>query len=356
MKKLVTAAGLCAGVFLASAVTTAPLAQAAPATGTELAGKTVFLDPGHQGTNHTENLSKQVSDGRGGTKDCQTTGMTALGGTPEHTITWNVAQLVKTSLESVGAKVVMSRADDSGWGGCVDDRAKAANASGAQVAVSIHADSTSTGSDAQNHGFHVIVPTLPIPDATANEVQTGAGRTASTDMRDAYEKAGFTGANYADVKDGIQERSDIAGPTLTTVPDVFLEMGNGSNPDDAKILESTEGQVKHAIAITTGIVDYLLTGTPAATPATATPPTTTMPSATPPSAPTAAPVPSTPAAAGATTLPSGLAKQLSVLTPLLESFGLTGIDRLLTDKNVDAVLTIVSTLFGKLLAAPSSGG
>jgi N-acetylmuramoyl-L-alanine amidase len=355
----VTTAGLCAGVFLASVLSTAPLAQAAPATGTELAGKTVFLDPGHQGTNHTENLSKQVSDGRGGTKDCQTTGMTALGGTPEHTITWNVAQLVKTSLESVGAKVVMSRADDSGWGGCVDDRARAANASGAQVAVSIHADSTSTGSDAQNHGFHVIVPTLPIPDATANAVQTGAGRTASTDMRDAYEKAGFTGANYADVKDGIQERSDIAGPALTTVPDVFLEMGNGSNPDDAKILESTEGQVKHAIAITTGIVDFLLTGTPAATTApTATAPSATAPSATAPSTTTpAAPsvaVPSTPAAALAK-LPSGLAEQLSVLTPLLESFGLTGIDRLLTEKNVSAVLTIVSTLFTKLLSAPSGG-
>src|SRR5690606_2936044 len=77
---------------------------------TRLAGHTVFLDPGHQGSGHSENLSRQVDDGRGGTKDCQTTGMTTVNGVPEHTINWNVAQLVKASLSTTRAPRLSSEA------------------------------------------------------------------------------------------------------------------------------------------------------------------------------------------------------------------------------------------------------
>ena len=77
-------------------------------------------------------------------------------------------------------------------------------------------------------------------------------------MRDAYERAGFAPANYAGAVDGVAERSDVAGPALTGVPLVFVEMGNGSNPEDAAVLETSEGQLEHAIAITTGIIDFLL--------------------------------------------------------------------------------------------------
>ncbi|MGW0246841.1 N-acetylmuramoyl-L-alanine amidase [Nocardia goodfellowii] len=221
---------------------------------TKLLGKTIFLDPGHQGPHHGENLSRQVDNGRGGTKDCQTTGMVTVNGIPEHTINWNVAQLVKSSLESLGARVVLSRADDSGWGGCVDDRARAANASGAAVAVSIHADSA----PAEASGFHLIVPQLPIPDPAVEQAQSAAGRAASQLVRDAYLHAGFQPADYAGVQEGLQTRADVAGPALSTVPTVFLEMGNGANPEDAALLESEAGQLRHAIAITTGLSSYLL--------------------------------------------------------------------------------------------------
>ncbi|RZL77745.1 MAG: N-acetylmuramoyl-L-alanine amidase, partial [Rhodococcus sp. (in: high G+C Gram-positive bacteria)] len=245
---------MCAGLLSAGALVGAPVSAdpSAPATapsatpgtesaGRELTGKTVFLDPGHQGTAHSENLQRQVDDGRGGTKDCQTTGMTTVDGVPEHTINWKVSELVRSSLESLGATVKTSRVDDTGWGGCVDDRARAASASGADVAVSIHADSTSTTTDTDKHGFHLIVPTLPIPNAAADAAQSEGGRSASKLMRDSYVRAGFDPANYSGVVDGIQERSDVAGPALTTVPLVFVEMGNGSNPDDAAVLEGSDG-------------------------------------------------------------------------------------------------------------------
>ncbi|MGW4481468.1 N-acetylmuramoyl-L-alanine amidase [Rhodococcus triatomae] len=246
-----------AGAQPATAADPAPVAEGAAAT-TPLAGRTVFLDPGHQGTAHDEDLSRQVDDGRGGTKDCQTTGMTTLGGVPEHTITWDVAQLVKAGLEKLGAAVELSRQDDSGWGGCVDERARAANASGADLAVSIHADSTAAAQGPTARGFHLIVPTLPVPDATVEEVQSGAGKAATVAIRDAYREAGFVPANYAGVVDGIQSRSDLAGPALTAVPLAFVEMGNGSNPDDAAVLESQDGRLKHAVAIIVGAVDYLM--------------------------------------------------------------------------------------------------
>lgn len=222
--------------------------------------------------------------------------MTTVNGVAEHTINWNVAQLVKTSLESLGARVVLSRQDDSGWGGCIDERAAAANASGAAVAVSIHAD----GAPAQYRGFHVIVPQLPIPDAKADQVQSTAGLAASKAMRDAYLSSGFPAANYAGVVDGLQTRADVAGPALTTVPDVFIEMGNGANPEDAALLESGDGQLKHAIAITTGLVSFLLGAPPSADTPVATPGTgADSPAAAPAPqepAPTTTTAPSTPAA------------------------------------------------------------
>ncbi|MQY29442.1 N-acetylmuramoyl-L-alanine amidase [Nocardia aurantia] len=248
-----TAAAVAVSVGLFPAAESAASPEA-PGIAAKLTGKTVFLDPGHQGPNHTEDLNRPVDDGRGGTKACQTTGMTTMNGVPEHTVNWNVAQLVKQSLEALGAKVVLSRPDDTGWGGCVDERAAAANRSGADIAISIHADSA----PAEDHGFHLIVPQLPVPDSVADQVQSGAGLAASRAMRDAYVQAGFEPANYAGVVDGLQTRGDIAGPALTRVPDVFVEMGNGGNADDAKLLESPEGQLKHAVVITTGLAGYLL--------------------------------------------------------------------------------------------------
>lgn len=342
-------AGLLAlSVVIPAAASAAP--TAGESSGNELAGKTVFLDPGHQGTDHSENLARQVDDGRGGTKDCQTTGMTTVDGVAEHTINWNVSQLVKSSLESLGAKVVSSRADDTGWGGCVDERAKMASDSGADVAVSIHADSTTTSVDADKHGFHLIVPTLPIPDSAADAAQSGGGRAASNLMRDAYVRAGFTPANYSGVSDGLQERFDIAGPALTSVPLVFVEMANGSNPDDAAVLESDEGQLKHAIAISTGVIDYLLGPETAVEPAEAdaesgvpaTPPIVAGPLAT--TTPTPTPTP-TPTSTGATPL----SRLLSGISPYIDSVGIDGLTDLVTPDNVTSVSNFARGLLEQLM-------
>ncbi|MFF0816422.1 N-acetylmuramoyl-L-alanine amidase [Rhodococcus sp. NPDC003318] len=349
-----TRSGLAVGVVAvaATALLVPMSATADPAAGARaagvaapidpLAGKKVFLDPGHQGTGHSEDLSRQVDDGRGGTKDCQTTGMTTLGGVPEHTITWDVAQLVKAGLENLGATVELSRQDDTGWGGCVDERARAAGASGADLAVSIHADSTTAGEDTTRHGFHLIVPTLPIPDPKVDEVQSGAGRVATEAIRDAYVEGGFTPANYAGVVDGIQTRDDIAGPALTTVPLAFVEMGNGSNPDDAAVLESQNGRLEHAVAIIVGAVDYLM-GAGGTDAAAATTPTTTAPTTT--AAPARAadtPATTTPAAPVTTTAPAG--QDLGAIGALLDALGLGGVADLVDAEDLGDLVGLLSAL------------
>lgn len=229
----------------------------APTAGNKLAGKTIFLDPGHQGKATVAQLHKQVNDGRGSTKNCQAVGATSIHKVPEHEVNWKVAQYLKQRLEAQGAKVVLSRQNDTSWGGCITDRAQAANNSGADVALSIHADASKQGVDNQHRGFHMIVPTFPISDPVVNKVQSTGGLAASKAVRDALVKAGFPISNYITTDSGLSSRFDVAGPALTKIPLAFVEMGNLSNPEDAKLLESSIGQQRYADGLTAGLENYL---------------------------------------------------------------------------------------------------
>ncbi|WAC57982.1 N-acetylmuramoyl-L-alanine amidase [Gordonia sp. SL306] len=350
-RRRIVVAAVSALTLTAGTMTTiaAPDAVAAPQpTGTVLAGKTIFLDPGHQGGSAGHKLNAQVPDGRGGKKDCQTSGATGVNGTKEHTVNWQITQLVKAGLESQGARVFLSRPDDTGWGGCVDQRAAAASRSGAAVAVSLHADSTSAGSDAAKKGFHMIVPQLPVPDGTVSRVQGGEGRKASSAMRDAFVKAGFPEANYAGVTKGLQTRSDIAAVNLTKVPAVFIEMGNLSNPAEAASLSGKDGQLKYAMAVTDGILDYVRGPAAAPAPAPAAPnspaPNSTAPNSAAPNSTT----PSTPESDD-----SGLATVIPFVQQLLGTDDPKAITQLLLGQGQDvsaqvlkAMLTVVYGLFG----------
>ena len=122
-------------VVLASAL---PFVEPATARAS-VEGLSVFLDPGHSGANDAS-MSSQVPNGRGGTKECQTTGAATSDGYPEHSFNWDVAARVRAALEQMGVHIQMSRADDTSVGPCVDQRAAAANAMRPDADVSIHAD------------------------------------------------------------------------------------------------------------------------------------------------------------------------------------------------------------------------
>ncbi|MFC7756373.1 N-acetylmuramoyl-L-alanine amidase [Tsukamurella soli] len=159
MKKTTVLAGSMAGAaaafFAAPAIAAAaPTPAPAPQTGGALAGKTVFLDAAGSAGGVQADLSRQVPNGRGGTTACLPPTTTTASGVAGHTINYNVARMVESALQSQGAKVVLGRADDASFAGCVDSRAAAANASKADVAVTVD----TVAQDASSHGFLLETP------------------------------------------------------------------------------------------------------------------------------------------------------------------------------------------------------
>jgi N-acetylmuramoyl-L-alanine amidase len=235
---LVASALLVAGGLVAGP---APHARAA-----DLTGKTVVLDPGH-GASVDGSPTRQVPTGRGGTKDCNTSGTSTNDGFPEHTFTWDVASQIRSQLEALGAKVVMTRGDDTGPVPCVDARADIANAAEPAAIISIHGD----GGPASGHGFHVNYSSPPL-----NAAQTGVVTGLAPVMRDALVASGLTPSTYIG-SDGLYGRSDLAGLNLADYPEVLIELGNMRNTEDAARMSSPQGQAEYAAAVVKGLTNYV---------------------------------------------------------------------------------------------------
>src|SRR6202021_3745298 len=92
-----------------------------------ISGMAVFLDPGHSGANDSS-ITRQVTNGRGGTKPCETTGTSTGDGYPEHAFTWDVVMRVREQLNQLGVHTQISRDNDTSLGPCIDQGAAAANA------------------------------------------------------------------------------------------------------------------------------------------------------------------------------------------------------------------------------------
>lgn len=234
------AAGVAAVMCWAAAIVTAPPAPA------DVAGKTVFLDPGHSGANDAS-IARQVPNGRGGTKPCQTSGTAADDGYPEHSLNWDVTNRIRAALDALGVHTEISRADDTSVGPCIDARAAAANAAHPDAIVSIHAD----GGPAGGRGFHVNYSNPPL-----NEAQSGPAVRLAGDIRDALAAAGIPESSYLGA-DGLYGRADLAGLNLAEYPAVLVELGNMRNADDAAALGSADGRARYAAAVTDGIVAFL---------------------------------------------------------------------------------------------------
>src|ERR1700747_3085181 len=110
-------------LLVAVAAVIIPTATAAPSN---IAGMVVFIDPGHNGSNDAS-ITRQVPTGRGGTKDCQTSGTATNARYMEHTFNWDTALRVRAALNALGVRTAMSRTNDTGVAACVDARANMAN-------------------------------------------------------------------------------------------------------------------------------------------------------------------------------------------------------------------------------------
>jgi len=220
----------------------APSASAAP----NIAGMAVFIDPGHNGAQDSS-ISRQVPNGRGGTKECDTSGTATADGYPEHAFDWDVALQVQAALNQMGVRTEMSRGNDSSVGPCVDQRAALANSMHPDAVVSIHAD----GGPPSGRGFHVNYSSPPV-----NDVQSGPAIQLAQTMRDSLAGAGMQPSTYMG-SNGLYGRADLAGMNLAQNPAVLVELGNMKNGADAAQMESPDGRATFAAAVTQGIVAYL---------------------------------------------------------------------------------------------------
>ena len=244
-----------------SASTTASSAPAAPAP-KPLAGRVVVLDPGHQlGNARFPAEIDRLVDAGGFDKACNTTGTSTDDGYPEATFTWQVAVEVRRRLRAQGARVVMTRHDNSAaqWGPCIDERGRTGNPGEpgptADVRISLHADGVSTGSTGRGraHGFHVIRPGRRA--GWTDDVVTPSERLAVA-LRDALVGRGFTPSTYAG-EGGIDVRTDLGTLNHSDVPVVMAELGNMRDPDDAAVMESDVGRRRYARAVVTAVRAYL---------------------------------------------------------------------------------------------------
>lgn len=211
-----------------------------------IAGKIVFLDPGHNGANDAS-INRQVPDGRGGTKECQTTGTATDDGYPEHTFNWEVVLLIREALTRAGVRTALSRGNDDALGPCVDTRAAMANALTPDAVVSIHAD----GGPPSGSGFHVNFSDPPVTEA-----QAGPAVQFAKVMRDQLVASGLQTSTYRG-SGGLYGRSDLAGLNLAQYPSILIELGNMKNAVEAAQLKSPERRVGYAAAVAQGIANYL---------------------------------------------------------------------------------------------------
>jgi N-acetylmuramoyl-L-alanine amidase len=230
-------------VIVVAALVSAPPAHAQPAN---IAGMIVFLDPGQNGGNDAS-INRQVTDGRGGTKECQTSGTTTNDGYPEHTFTWEVVLRIRSILNQLGVRTALSRGNDDAPGPCVDERAAMANALRPNAIVSIHAD----GGPPSGRGFHVNYSAPPL-----NQAQAGPSVQFARIMRDQLQAAGIPPANYIG-QDGMDGRADLAGLNLAQYPAVLVELGNMKNPADDALITTPDGRQKYAAAVVNGIAGFL---------------------------------------------------------------------------------------------------
>ncbi|MDX8152417.1 N-acetylmuramoyl-L-alanine amidase [Patulibacter brassicae] len=232
---------------------------AAPATAdTELddpplAGRTIVVDPGHNGASASRpdviNRTVWIGNRR---KACQAVGTTSVRGLPEHRYTWLLAGALRDELRARGARVVLTRGDDRGVGPCIDRRARIANAAEADAAVSIHGD----GGPATGRGFHVILPGR-VPQVGGHDAIVAPSRRLGLELRRAYRRgSGMPYATYLG-RAGLDVRTDLGGLNLLRVPGVMIETGNMRNATDARRMSSAAWRARAARALADGVTRFL---------------------------------------------------------------------------------------------------
>ncbi|MEV0351061.1 N-acetylmuramoyl-L-alanine amidase [Nonomuraea sp. NPDC050680] len=241
----------------ASALASAPTqaksqAHAKPqAVAGPLEGKTIVIDPGHNGGNYRNPtaINRKVNV-LTKWKPCDTTGTETASHYTEAAFSWDVSNRMVKILTARGAKVKLTRTDNNSVGPCITQRAAIGNKAKADAAISVHGD----GAPAADHGFHIIMPKKingPVDPVVADSSRLGVA------VRDAFKKGtGLPYSTYIGSK-ALDYRNDLGGLNLSTVPKIFIECGNMRNAGDAAKFKDPAFRQRIAVALADGLQHYL---------------------------------------------------------------------------------------------------
>ena len=203
----------------------------------------VCLDPGHQTKGNpaleeiAPNSDKKKAKVTTGTRGVVTKKY-------ESELMLEIALKLKTSLESKGYKVIMTRTKND-----VDisnkERAIFANDSKADVYIRLHAD----GSENKNVAGASVLTSSPKNKYTT-KVQKESEKFSKI-LLEEYVKA--TGAKNR----GLIYRDDLTGTNWATVPNTLIELGFMSNAEEDKKLSEKDYQDKIVKGLVNGIDRYL---------------------------------------------------------------------------------------------------
>ena len=175
---------------------------------------TVFLDPGHGGAD----------------EGCQREGV------QEKTINLAIAKIVKSQLETLGYRVILSREEDIYM--AKEDRVKAANDSGADIYVSIH----------QNAADET--------DVSGMEVWYDGTGITRDNKRLALLIRQQTARSIGTAERELRGDADFHVTGSTVMPACLIETGFLSNAQERELLMTEEYQTKIASGIVSGIEYY----------------------------------------------------------------------------------------------------
>ena len=203
----------------------------------------VCLDPGHQTKGNpaleeiAPNSDKKKAKVTTGTRGVVTKKY-------ESELMLEIALKLKTSLESKGYKVIMTRTKND-----VDisnkERAIFANDNKADVYIRLHAD----GSENKNAAGASVLTSSPKNKYTT-KVQKQSEEFSKI-LLEEYVKA--TGAKNR----GVSYRDDLTGTNWSKVTNTLIEFGFMSNPEEDRKMSTPEYQEKMVMGMVNGIEKYL---------------------------------------------------------------------------------------------------
>lgn len=185
--------------------------QAAKPEVTSLSEATIVLDAGHGGND---------------------TGAIGNNGTYEKTIALKTAAAIKAQIETTGAKVIMTRTDDSYIG--LATRANSTNKHGADAFLSIHFDSTEEPNTASGTSTYYY-----------NDNDQDFATTLNTQLETSMPLENH-GIKYGDFQ-VLREN---------TAPALLLELGYINNGYDETTIDTDDYRQKVAQAVTNGLINY----------------------------------------------------------------------------------------------------